>query len=216
VDGYWACRWIARGILKLRFGLEVAGEEHIPGRGPIILAPNHGSHIDPIVVAAAVPRRCTFLVAEGVLTTRIVGAIVRRFPFVMLKRGRSARRAIRECLTRLEHGEALIIFPEGEVSTDGGLQPANDGLAFIASRAGIPIIPVGITGTYKVWPIGTRIPHRGKITVRFGEAIPSAVSQTRGCQSAFTAGVMRVISGLSGLTASSSEDTDPTDLHAAG
>lgn len=215
MDGYATLRWVFNALLRLGFGLDVTGEEHLPRSGPVILAANHGSQIDPLVMAAAVPRRCTFLAAAELLTMPILGTLIRPFRPVPIKRGRSDRGAIQECLARLGRGEALVIFPEGKISTDGRPQPAHDGLAFLAAQARVPIIPVGIAGTYEVWPLGTRMPRRGRITVRIGEAFVPAAAPTRRDQSALTARVMRAIMGLAGAAAPASEDTEITGLRAA-
>ena len=216
MDGYSALRWFFRGILGLGFGLGVTGEGHVPAGGPAILAVNHGSQIDPIVVAAAVPRRCTFLAAAELLKMPVLGALIRPFRLVPVERGRFDRRAIQGCLARLERGEALVIFPEGKISTDGNLQPARDGLAFVAARARVPVIPIGIAGTYQVWPLGTRIPRRGRITVRIGEAIVPPRAPSRRDQSALTARVMDAIIRLSGGPGTSLEDARSVSLRAAG
>lgn len=215
MDGYAAFQWVFKRLLKLGFGLEVTGEEHVPRSGPVILAANHGSQIDPLVVAAAVPRRCTFLAAAELLTMPVLGALIRPFRPVPIKRGRFDRGAIQECLARLGRGEALVIFPEGKISTDGGLQPAHDGLAFLAGQARVPIVPIGIAGTYEVWPLGTRMPRRGRISVRIGEAFVPAGAPTRRDQSALTARVMDAIVRLSGGAAAASEDAGMPGLRAA-
>ncbi|HEV2283708.1 MAG TPA: lysophospholipid acyltransferase family protein [bacterium] len=212
MDGYAALRWVLRRILRLGFGLEVTGVEHIPADGPAILAVNHRSQIDPVVLAAAVPRRCTFLAAAEVLTMPILGALVRPFRVVPVRRGQFDRGAIEECLARLERGEVLVIFPEGKISTDGRAQPPRDGLAFLAGRAGVPIIPLGIAGTYEVWPLGTRMPRLGRITVRVGEAIVPAEAPARREQSALTARVMEAIGRLSGRTPAASADVTALGL----
>lgn len=174
MTAYSVLRWLFRLVLAVGFGLKATGEEHVPAHGAVILAANHGSQIDPIVLAAAVPRYCTFLAAAELLTMPILRALIRPFRLVPVRRGSFERRAIEECLARVERGEALVIFPEGKISTDGSLHPAHDGLAFISARARVPIVPIGIAGTYEVWPLGTRIPHRGRITVRIGGAIVPA------------------------------------------
>jgi len=201
MDGYAATRWLFRGILGLGFGLRVTGKEHIPAHGPVIFAANHGSQIDPIVLAAAMPRRCTFLAAAELLTMPVLGTLVRPFKLIPIKRGRFDRRALEACLGRLGRGEALAIFPEGKISTDGRLQLAHDGLGFIAYHARVPVVPVGITGTSRVWPLGTRIPRRGRITVQIGEAVEPNGVPTREHESALTARVMAAISRLSGAAA---------------
>jgi 1-acyl-sn-glycerol-3-phosphate acyltransferase len=216
MDGYSFVRWSFRGILNVGFGFTVTGADHVPAAGPVILAANHGSQIDPIILTAAVPRRCTFLAAAELLELPVLGTLIRPLRVIPVKRGHFDRRAIAACLARLERGEALVIFPEGKISTDGTLQPAHDGLAFIASRAPVPIIPIGIAGTYKVWPLGTRIPRRGKITIRIGEAIMPAWAPMRERQSALTSSVMDAIALLSSAAVAPSETPKLTGLRAAG
>lgn len=194
---YAAARWFFRRILRLWFGLTVTGEWHIPRRGPVILAPNHRSDIDPVVLAAAVPRRCTFLAAAELLTRPVLGRLIGLFPVVPIRRGGFDRRAIEDCLARLHRGEALVIFPEGNISADGSPQPAQGGMAFVAARAHAAVVPVGIAGTYEVWPSGTTWPRRGRITVRIGEAIAPPEAPSRPEQSALTARVMGAITRLS-------------------
>jgi 1-acyl-sn-glycerol-3-phosphate acyltransferase len=216
MDGYSLVRRFFRGILNVGFGLTITGAGHVPTTGPVILAANHGSQIDPIIVAAAVPRRCTFVAAAELLALPVLGTLIRPFRVIPVKRGRFDRRAIAECLARLERGEALVIFPEGKISTDGTLQAVHDGLAFVASKARVPIIPMGIAGTYKVWPLGTRIPRRGKITIRIGEAIIPAGAPTRDRQSALTSSVMDAIALQSCGAVAPSETPKLTGLRATG
>lgn len=189
-------RWLSRWILRLGFGLTVAGEWNIPRRGPIIVAPNHRSDIDPVVVAAAIPRRCTFLAAAELLTRPALGKLMRLFPVLPIKRGGFDRRAIKDCLTCLARGDALVIFPEGNISADGSPQPAQNGVAFMAAHAHAAIIPVGIAGTHEVWPSGTTWPRRGRIAVRIGEPIAPSEAPSRHEQSALTGRVMEAIARL--------------------
>ena len=196
MGGYSAVRWLFRTILRFGFGLTVIGGQHIPPRGPLVLAANHRSDIDPVVVAAAVPRRCTFLTAAELLTRPVLGRLIRPFRVIPIRRAQFDRRAIEECLTRLEHGEALVIFPEGTISAEGRLLPAQDGMAFVAARARVPILPMGISGTREVWPSGARWPRRGTVTVRVGEPIVPEAAPSRREQSALTARVMEVIRRL--------------------
>ena len=194
--GYAALRWVFRGILRLGFGLAVIGEQYIPLTGPVILAPNHRSDIDPIVMAAAVPRRCTFLAAAELLTRPVLGPLIRPFRVVSIRRGRFDRGAIEECLRRLARNEALVVFPEGTIGPGGCPQPAQDGLSFIAIQSHVPIVPVAITGTHEIWPSGARLPRRGTITVHFGRTIVPTPAATRRDQSALTTHVMEAITKL--------------------
>lgn len=204
--GYEALRWMFRGLLTLFFGFRVVGAKHVPPRGPVILAANHPSQIDPLVLGAAIPRRVTFFVAAELLTMPVLGALVRPFHPVPVRRGQVDLGAIKDCLERLQGGAALLIFPEGRISRDGRLQAPHEGLAFIALRAGVPVVPVGVRGTYQVWPLGTFLPHRGRIEVRIGAPIlpePSAVvpgeaMPTKEAQSYLTARVVGAIASLIG------------------
>ena len=215
MNGYATLQRVFQGILRLGFGFTVAGQERIPRDGPVILAPNHRSQIDPVVMAAAVPRRCTFLAAAELLTMPVVGRLIRPFRVVPVRRGRFDRGAIEECQARLDRGEALVIFPEGKISSDGRLQPAHDGIAFVAARTRVPIIPVGIVGTYEVWPLGTRMPRRGRITVRVGEPIVAAAAQARREQSALTVRVMEAIARLTGDALVAPDDSGMLGLRPA-
>lgn len=196
--GYAAVRWVLRQVLTLSFGLKVTGEDNVPTRGSVILAANHASQMDPLVLAAALPRRVTFLAAAELLTMPVLGAFVRPFHPVPIKRGRFDRCAITACLEHLGGGEALVIFPEGKISVDGRLQPPHAGLAFLAYRAGVPVIPLGLRGTYQVWPLGTRVPHHGKIVVQIGKAIMPEGAPTRENEAALTARLMEAIAELAG------------------
>ncbi len=196
--GYAAVRWVLRQVLTLSFGLKVTGEDHVPARGPVIIAANHASQMDPLVLAAALPRRVTFLAAAELLMMPVLGPLVRPFHPVPIKRGRFDRHAIKECLEHLGRGEALVIFPEGKISIDGRLQPPHEGLAFLAYHASVPVIPMGLNGTYQVWPLGTRVPHHGKIVVQIGKAIMPEGAPTRENEAVLTARLMEAIAGLAG------------------
>ena len=195
---YALIRWVLKRLLRACFRLSVIGEAHLPRTGPVILAANHPSQMDPVALGAALQRRVSFLAAAELLTMPVLGALIRPFHPIPIKRGQFDLRAIKECLNRLSRGDALLVFPEGGISRDGRLQPARDGLAFLAVRSGVPVIPIGIRGTYDVWPLGTRFPHRGRIEVRIGEAVIPQGDLSRSAQTALTARVMQAIADLAG------------------
>lgn len=196
--GYAVLRWVLKGLLMLCFRLRVTGTEHLPARGPVIFAANHPSQMDPLVLGAAIPRRFTFLAAAEMLAMPLLGPLVRPFHPVPVHRGRFDLRAIKDCLEHLRGGDALLIFPEGKISRDGRLNPPHEGLAFLAHRAGVPVVPIGLRGTYQVWPLGTRLPRRGAITVRIGPAIVPDGESGLNTQAALTARVMEAIAELAG------------------
>ncbi len=196
--GYAVLRWVMKGLLTLCFRLRVTGAEHIPARGPVIFAANHPSQMDPLVLGAAIPRRFTFLAAAELLTMPVLGPLVRPFRPVSVRRGQFDIRAIKDCLEHLRQSDALLIFPEGKISRDGRLNPPHEGLAFLAHRGGVPVIPVGVKGTYQVWPLGTRSPRHGTITVQIGSAIVPDRASGPKTQAALTERVMAAIAALAG------------------
>jgi 1-acyl-sn-glycerol-3-phosphate acyltransferase len=198
-------RWIFRGCLRLFFGLRVAGEANVPRTGGAILAANHASQMDPIVLVAVLPRELTFLGAAEVIRMPVLGQLVQPFHPVPIHRGQ---------FDRVRRGEALLIFPEGKISTDGRLQPWHDGAAFLAYRSGVPIVPVGVRGTYRIWPLGTRLPHRGTIAVQIGNVIVPQGPPTRKNQLILGTRVMETIAALAGLSPGLAAGRGPSRLEA--
>jgi 1-acyl-sn-glycerol-3-phosphate acyltransferase len=109
--GYALIQWLLGRLLRACFRLSIIGEEHLPRTGPVILAANHPSQMDPVALGAALPRRVSFLAAAELLTMPMFGALIRPFHPIPVKRGQFDLRAIKECLNRLSRGEALLVFP---------------------------------------------------------------------------------------------------------
>lgn len=169
---YYLTKWTLWVIFHTGFGLEVRGQEHVPKRGPFILASNHTSFLDPPVLGAACPRRLSFMARENLFTVPLLAAFMRGVHVISLKRGESDIAAIREAMIRLGRGEAVAIFPEGTRQLSGRLGTANRGVGLLALSADVPIIPVLVRGTFEAMPPSTNTFHRAKIRVAFGEPIP--------------------------------------------
>ena len=156
----------------------VEGLENIPTDGPVILAANHLSFIDSVVIPMVVPRRVSFLAkAEYFTGTGVKGSLSRWF-FSSLGhvpvhrgKGRDARAALDTAAEILARGDAFAIYPEGTRSLDGKLHRGRTGVARMALESGAPVVPVGIIGTDKVQPVGSRFPKIVPVTVRFGEPL---------------------------------------------
>lgn len=156
----------------------VDGLENIPTDGPVILAANHLSFIDSVVIPMVVPRRVSFLAkAEYFTGTGLKGSLSRWF-FSSLGhvpvhrgKGRDARAALDTAAEILARGDAFAIYPEGTRSLDGKLHRGRTGVARMALESGAPVVPVGIIGTDKVQPVGSRFPKIVPVTVRFGEPL---------------------------------------------
>src|SRR5215207_4349057 len=134
----------------------------IPREGPIILAANHASNLDPVIMSALVlpkvGRRFQFLGKKELFAWPVVGWIARNGGVHPVDRGAADVEAFRLAERILEQGHILLIFPEGTRSRDGRLQQARDGLAMLAMRTGAPIVPIGVSNSDRAWPRGQKLP----------------------------------------------------------
>lgn len=166
----WA---LARFLLYLLFGFSAKGQEHVPKTGPVILAANHLSILDPIAVGAGVWRPVSFFARADLFRLPVLSWLLPRIHAIPVERGESDLAAIKRALRTLERGFAFGIFPEGTRSRTGRLQPFKTGVAAIALRTGTPVVPVAVMGTEKALPVGSRmIRLRRPIRVIYGEPIP--------------------------------------------
>ncbi|WFF06658.1 lysophospholipid acyltransferase family protein [Micromonospora sp. WMMD1076] len=166
--------------LRLAFRPHVEGLEHIPATGGAIFASNHLSVADELLLGTVVPRHLAFWAKSEYFTgTGLKGGfskfVLTGLGAIPVERagGRAALTAFDAAIPVLKAGDLVAVYPEGTRSPDGRLYRGRTGAARLAVAAGVPIIPVGVTGTDKAQPIGTRIPRpgRAKITIRFGKPL---------------------------------------------
>ena len=162
-------------LFRVVYRPRVEGLENIPATGPLILASNHVSFVDSMVIPMLVPRRVAFLAKSDYFTgTGVRGTLSRwwfqGFGMIPVDRAdhRSAQESLDLALEVLARGEAFGIYPEGTRSRDGRLYRGRTGVAWLALQAGAPVVPVALSGTEKLLPVGSRLPRRAKVTVRFG------------------------------------------------
>ncbi len=182
-------------LVPLWFRLKVRGRDRIPRRGPVVLAANHVSFLDPVILQAACPRPVSYLMTDVFYRLRWAGwffRIMRCIP-VRERDGNS----LREALQALEDGRALGIFPEGGISPDGTLQRGQAGVGTLAIRGRVPVVPVILRGTDLVLPHGKWFPRPGRLEgvfgepLRFGDGEPSRAEAREAA-----AAVMRAIARL--------------------
>ncbi|MFI7212635.1 lysophospholipid acyltransferase family protein [Micromonospora maritima] len=166
--------------LRLAFRPHVEGLEHIPATGGAIFAGNHLSVADELLLGTVVPRHLAFWAkSEYFNGTGLKGGfskfVLTGLGAIPVERagGRAALSAFDAAIPVLKAGDLVAVYPEGTRSPDGRLYRGRTGAARLAVAAGVPIIPVGVTGTDKAQPIGTRVPRpgRAKITIRFGKPL---------------------------------------------
>ncbi|MBE7323500.1 1-acyl-sn-glycerol-3-phosphate acyltransferase [Nocardioides sp. Y6] len=155
---------------------EVVGLEHVPASGPVILASNHLSFVDSVVIPVLVPRRVVFLAKSDYFDGPGLRGAASRVWFESLGMlpvdrddTKAALSSLDTALEVLGRGEAFGIYPEGTRSRDGRLYRGRTGVAHLALTAGVPVVPVGLRGTERIQPVGARLPRLAKVQVAFGE-----------------------------------------------
>jgi 1-acyl-sn-glycerol-3-phosphate acyltransferase len=168
---------IARAVWRPR----VTGLEHLPRSGGVILASNHLSFADSVVIPVVMPRKVVFLAKSDYFEGPGVRGALTRAWFTglgMLPVDRDDTKAaiasLDVALEVLGRGEAFGIYPEGTRSRDGRLYRGRTGVAHLALTAGVPVVPVGLTGTERLQPVGARLPRVVPVSVAFGAPIEVA------------------------------------------
>lgn len=161
--------------LRRVFRPQVLGHQYVPRTGAVIIAGNHVSFADEIFTPLAARRQVLYLAKAEYFTApgvrgRVMAEFMGGMGQVPVERGdmRAAAASVDVCVNLLEAGQAFGIYPEGTRSPDGRLYKFRTGVARIALRTGVPVVPVGLIGTDAVQPPGTRGWHRCPVAVRFG------------------------------------------------
>lgn len=190
---YRLARCLVALILRTVFHLEVAGAELVPREGPLILASNHRSYMDPPVVGVACPRPVHFMGKESLFKHKLPKILLSSLGAFPVDRGRIDRKAIGTALGLLRSGQVLGIFPEG---TRGGAKPGTgqQGTSWLSLRTGCPIVPVAVSGTDRIMPDGILSFRPRRLTVRFGEPIRPSEGTPR--RDVLTSRLMSEISDL--------------------
>lgn len=151
---------------------EVVGLENVPVYGGAILASNHQSYLDFLIVPVSGCRLPFYVVGEVFFKIPVIGWILKKLGFIQInRRSHLHTDTIKAVLDCLSEGELIGIFPEGTRSLTGKLQKAYNGTAFIAHMSELPVVPVVVVGTFEAWPKGSRLPKIHKCTVKFGKPL---------------------------------------------
>jgi len=158
-------------VLKAFFRFRISGAEHVPIDGGVLIASNHQSFLDPIIISASSRCPVAFMARDTLFKNFAFGWLIGRVNAFPVRRGAADREAIHEAINRLHGGWALLIFPEGRRSLDGSLGELRPGPAMIAHRAGAPIVPAIIKGSYEAWPRTRKLFRFRPISIVYGEPI---------------------------------------------
>ena len=145
--------WTSMPGFTWSFGLRFEGGRHIPHNGPVLLIANHQSFLDPLLVGVAARRRqLCFLARKSLFRNRLFGGLIRGLNAVPVDQEGFAKEGLRSILDRLAAGRAVLVFPEGERTPTGAVQPLKPGIHLLIKRMAAPIVPVGIAGAFDALP----------------------------------------------------------------
>ena len=143
------CNAAQKVSLRTFSGLTVTGMDRVPANGPLILVANHQSNIDPPLIGAIFPRRVWFLAKESIFHNPVANWFLRSWGAFPLRRGETDVRAIRWVMDMLSQGQVVMLFPEG-TRNPGAMRKVHSGVAQLAMKMNVPLVPIGITGNRKV------------------------------------------------------------------
>lgn len=167
---YYIIRAIAWLLIKIFWDFEVKGRENVPPKGGLILASNHVSYLDPVVLGVSLKRKIYFIAKEEVFKDIFSNLFLRSLNAFPVSRNKTDLVAFKKAIKILKEGNILGIFPEGTRSVDGELKDLKAGVFKIAKKTGVPVLPVGINGTYDIYPAKRKFPvlFKHKILINYG------------------------------------------------
>jgi 1-acyl-sn-glycerol-3-phosphate acyltransferase len=160
-----------RALFKLYFRWRVYNPERVPVEGPVILAANHASFIDPPLVGAGLPRLINYLARETLFHVPVLAAILRSWKVVPVDRDAGTGKGLKTILQRLSQGGAIILFPEGTRTKDGNFQPARSGIGLTVIKSKAPVVPVRVFGTFEAYGRDKKFPRPSRLQVKYGKPL---------------------------------------------
>ena len=165
---YFVVRNVIVAFCKVVWRVSVEGREHIPTSGPFILSPVHRSNVDTPLVAACTSRRVHYMGKQEMWKYKLSAAFFTAMGGIPVNRGAADRDALRKCAQVIEAGEPLVIFPEGTRRSGPVVEEMFEGAAYVATKTGAPIVPVGIGGSEGAMPKGAKFIKPVKCTIVIG------------------------------------------------
>jgi 1-acyl-sn-glycerol-3-phosphate acyltransferase len=169
---------VAKGSAAL-FRVRMTGTERIPTDGGYVLAPSHRSMMDIPFIALVTPRMIRYMGKAEVFRIPVLGWFFRKLGGFEVARDGTDRKALREAIGMLQAGEPLVVFPEGTRQNGPKIQPLQPGAAYLAMRAGVPVVPVGIAGSEEIIRSRSRLlPRFDRVAIVVGEPLPPPARTT--------------------------------------
>jgi len=183
-------------IFRLLFRGRTACNAQVPMEGALVVVANHGSHLDPPLLGHALGRPVAFMAKAELFRVPLLGTVIRACGAYPVARGASDREAIRVALARLSEGWATGVFLDGTRQGDGRVNDPQHGAAFLAAKAGVPLLPVAIVNSHRALGTGRLWPRLVPIHIRIGQPIPPPASRRRADLEATTLACQAQINGL--------------------
>jgi len=169
---YRIARVLAGGGTNTIFRARVEGRDNLPATGGYILASSHRSMVDITMAAWVSPRPLRYMGKASLFNVPVLGSVFRLLGGFEVQRDGSDRKALRNSIEMLRGGEVLLVYPEGTRQNGPKIEPLQPGAAYLALRAGVPIVPVGMAGTEEIFRThGRKFPRFGRIAVVVGEPL---------------------------------------------
>jgi 1-acyl-sn-glycerol-3-phosphate acyltransferase len=157
-----------RSVFATYFRWKVFHPERVPLEGPVVLAPNHQSFLDPPLVGSPVRRMVSFLARETLFHSALLGPILRSWQVIALDREGGTGSGLKAIIDRLKSGGAVLLFPEGTRSRDGQLQKGRSGIGLVVIKSGAAVVPVRIFGTFEAFGRQARFPRPRRVALKYG------------------------------------------------
>jgi len=183
-------------VFRGLFRGSTTGLEHVPKDGPLVVASNHGSHLDPPLLGHALGRPVAFMAKAELFAIPLLGAMIRACGAYPVRRGASDRDAIRTATAKLEEGWATGVFLDGTRQANGRVNNPLPGAALLAARSGAPLLPVAIVNSHRALGSGRIWPRLVPLQLRVGSPIPPPASRRRPDLDATTALLQERINAL--------------------
>lgn len=160
-------RYTVMGIYKLFYNFKIEGWENVPEKEGVIIACNHRSYADPVIITMPMKKPVTYMAKEELFHNKLFGAFIRFLGAFPVKRGAGDMKVIDDCVDILESGRNVVIFPEGTRSKENKVGRGKTGVALIAAKSGADVLPMGIIFE------GEKLRFRSNLTLRIGKLIRS-------------------------------------------
>ncbi len=162
---------LAKLFARLFFQMRVIHPERMIEQGPLILAVNHTSFIDPPLAGICSRRGVYYLARKTLLKWPFFGPLFTALFVITVDRDGNDMSALREVIKKIREGNGVLLFPEGTRSKDGNLQPGRAGIGLVIAKTGAPVLPMRIFGAFEAFPKNAKMPHFSPVTVVIGEPL---------------------------------------------